>query len=74
VVTNPPYGIRLSKTKDLRNLYAQFGNILRARCPGWDVTIICDRLQLVQSTGLPFGQGKPVMNGGLRVNLVKCRV
>ncbi len=74
VVTNPPYGVRLSKTKDLRNLYAQFGNVLRARCPGWEVTMICDRIQLIHSTGLPFDKGIPVMSGGLKVNLVKCRV
>ncbi len=34
VVTNPPYGVRVSGGRDLRNLYAQFGNVLRARCPG----------------------------------------
>ena len=34
VVTNPPYGLRISEGKDLRNLYAQFGNVLRANMPG----------------------------------------
>jgi putative N6-adenine-specific DNA methylase len=74
VVTNPPYGVRLSKTKDLRNLYAQFGKVLQTKCPGWDVTMLCDRIQLIHSTGLPFDKGIPVMNGGLKVKLVRCRI
>ena len=39
VVTNPPYGVRVSEGKDLRNLYAQFGNVLRRQCPGWNVAV-----------------------------------
>jgi putative N6-adenine-specific DNA methylase len=40
VVTNPPYGVRVSEGKDLRNLYAQFGNVLRRQCPGWNVAVL----------------------------------
>ncbi len=29
VVTNPPYGVRISSGNDLRGLYTQFGNVLR---------------------------------------------
>jgi putative N6-adenine-specific DNA methylase len=74
VVTNPPYGVRLSKTNDLRNLYAQLGKVLRARCPGWHVTMICDSIQLIRSTGLEFDKGISIMNGGLKVRLVRCLV
>src|SRR5689334_3417949 len=34
IVANPPYGVRVGDRKRLRNLYAQFGNVLRARCSG----------------------------------------
>jgi putative N6-adenine-specific DNA methylase len=71
VVTNPPYGVRLKKTNDLRNLYAQLGKVLRTRCPGWRVTILCDRVQLIRSTGLEFDRGIFVMNGGLKVRLLR---
>jgi len=74
VVTNPPYGKRVSQTKDLRNLYAQFGNVMRAKCRGWHVTMICDRVQLIRNTGLDFDQGIPTMNGGLKVRLVRSLV
>ena len=71
VVTNPPYGVRLRKTKDLRNLYAQLGKVLRTRCPGWHVTMLCDSIQLIRSTGLEFDKGISMMNGGLKVRLVR---
>jgi len=74
VVTNPPYGVRLSKTNDLRNLYAQLGKVLRARCPGWHVTILCDSIQLIRSTELEFDKGISIMNGGLKMRLVRCLV
>jgi len=74
VVTNPPYGVRLRKTDDLRNLYAQFGKVLRSRCPGWHVTLLCDNVQLIRSTGLEFDRGLSMMNGGLKVRLVRCLV
>jgi len=69
VVTNPPYGVRLKKTNDLRNLYAQLGEVLRSKCPGWHVTLLCDRIQLIRSTGLEFDKGISTMNGGLKVRL-----
>jgi putative N6-adenine-specific DNA methylase len=71
VVTNPPYGVRLRKKNDLRNLYAQLGKVLRTRCSGWHVTILCDRVQLIRSTGLEFDRGISMMNGGLKVKLVR---
>ncbi len=74
IITNPPYGVRLSKTNDLRNLYAQFGKVIRAKCPGWQVTMICDRVQFIRSTGLAFDKGIPTVNGGLKVRLIRCLV
>ena len=71
VVTNPPYGVRMSQTSDLRNLYAQFGKVMRAKCPGWRVTLICDRVQMIRNTGLDFDKGIPTMNGGLKVKLFR---
>ena len=47
VVTNPPYGERISKGADLRNLYAQFGNVLRQHCPGWKVAVLSSERVIV---------------------------
>ena len=73
VVANPPYGLRTGSNRDLRNLYAQFGKILRGTCPGWRVTLLCNSLQLIHSTGLRFDEGIPLMNGGIKVRVFKGR-
>jgi putative N6-adenine-specific DNA methylase len=74
IVTNPPYGVRASENKDLRNLYAQFGNVLRARCPGWRVAMLSGSAQLTKSVGLDFDEGLPLVNGGLKVKLMRARI
>jgi putative N6-adenine-specific DNA methylase len=74
VVTNPPYGVRTKVNQDLRNLYAQFGRVLRAKCPGWQVTLLCSSIQLLHHTGLELDKGTPLINGGIRVRLAKGTV
>jgi len=70
VITNPPYGKRLSSRSDLRNLYAQFGKTLRSKCPGWKVVMLCDSIQLAGATGLKFEEVIHTMNGGLKVKIL----
>jgi putative N6-adenine-specific DNA methylase len=77
VVTNPPYGIRVSgqrEGKDLRDLYAQFGNVLRTQCPGWRVAMLCADDRLLSCTGLKFEKRISLVNGGVHVKLAKGRV
>ena len=74
VVTNPPYGVRLGRTPDLRNLYAQMGKIFRAKCPIWRVVLLCGNRPLIQRTGLKIDQEYSLVNSGLRVALVKARI
>jgi putative N6-adenine-specific DNA methylase len=69
VVTNPPYGVRVSEGKDLRNLYAQFGNVLRAQCPGWNVSVLSSDLMLLGQIGLKLDTSFPMTNGGIPVKL-----
>jgi 23S rRNA G2445 N2-methylase RlmL len=74
VVTNPPFGVRVSRQNDLRNLYAQFGKVLRAKCPGWQVALLSPSLPLMGNTGLRFDRGIPLSHGGLRVRILRGRV
>jgi putative N6-adenine-specific DNA methylase len=69
VVTNPPYGRRVSANKDLRNLYAQIGNVLRAKCPGWQTAILSGDKHLLNQTGLKLDTSLKLDNGGLTVML-----
>ncbi len=69
VVTNPPYGRRVSAGKDLRGLYARFGDVLRARCPAWQVCILSGDPILLGQTRLPLDTSLGLLNGGLQVRL-----
>ncbi len=74
VVTNPPFGVRVSRQKDLRNLYAQFGKVLQSKCPGWQVALLSSSLPLTRNTGLRFDQGISLSHGGLRVRILRGTV
>lgn len=71
VVTNPPYGVRVGRGKDLRNLYAQMGNVLRARCPGWELAFLCPDPVLAGHTGLRPKGGIRLAHGGIPLTLWK---
>jgi len=78
VVTNPPYGVRVSRSRDLRNLYAQFGNVMRDKCSGWRVAVLheADSDQLLRNTGLNFDEtpSLSLVSGGLKVKLARGKV
>lgn len=74
VVTNPPYGVRITSSDDLRNLYAQFGKVLHARCPGWKAAFLCNDDRLASLTRLKFERGVSLNNGGIPVKLNLGRV
>ena len=74
VVTNPPYGKRIHSSHDLRDLYAQIGNVLREKCPGWQAGILCSDDYLLGHTGLPLDQRFALDNGGVSVKLALGKV
>ena len=74
VVTNPPYGLRLSGNSDLRNLYAGLGEVLKRKCAGWHLTMLSAHPLLVRATGLLLDRGRPLTNGGIKVKLVNGRI
>jgi putative N6-adenine-specific DNA methylase len=74
VVTNPPFGLRVSPGRDLRNLYAVLGTMLRTKCSGWQVALLGPDRRLVGQTGLEFSERAAFKTGGLAVKLWKSRV
>jgi len=67
IITNPPYGLRLSSDQDVRNLYAQFGNILRKDFRGWNVLFLCNNYFLATQTKLKLKSLLSFSNGGINV-------
>jgi putative N6-adenine-specific DNA methylase len=74
VVSNPPYGVRVGETDRLRNLYAQFGNVLRRRRPGWRVALLSADRKLEQQTGLDLSAVLSTKNGGIPVRIMVALV
>lgn len=74
VVTNPPYGLRVSEGNDLRNLYAQLGNVLRALCPSWQVALLCNDPALLGQTRIKLDTSLGLINGGVNVRLARGKV
>jgi putative N6-adenine-specific DNA methylase len=70
IVTNPPYGVRMGERAKLRGLYVRFGEIVRTRCPDWQVTMLSPRRELEHATGLAFESRLLTTNGGIRVRLI----
>lgn len=72
LIANPPYGARVggSGGGDLRNLYAQIGNVARVSLAGWRIALVSADAQLDAQARLPFTEILAFSNGGIRVRLV----
>jgi putative N6-adenine-specific DNA methylase len=74
IVTNPPYGVRVSPSHDLRDLYTHLGDVLRSLCPGWQTGILCASDYLAGHTHLQFNRTLPLINGGIPVKFFMGKV
>ena len=70
MVTNPPYGVRVGDRDRLRNLYAQFGKVVRAKFAGWRVGLLSAVPELERQTGLGLRSVLRTTNGGIPVRIV----
>lgn len=71
IVTNPPYGIRLDKGKDLRPFYKSLGDFLKQRCRGSRAYIFFGDPDYSRHIGLKASWKKPLKMGGLPGILAK---
>lgn len=67
VATNPPYGKRVGDAGDVRNVYAQMGNVMRRMLGGWNVAIYTPDARLAGQTRLALKQEFRTVNGGIRI-------
>jgi putative N6-adenine-specific DNA methylase len=71
IVTNPPYGERLSDRKALATLYGQWGEQLRTQFGGWSAWILSGDEGLPQGLGLRPSREVKLYNGALAVSLYR---
>lgn len=70
LVSNPPYGVRVSEGRELRDLFARVGQLCRDRLPAFGVTLLVPEAPLERATGLSFRELFRTQNGGLLVRAV----
>ena len=73
IVTNPPYGKR-AESDDVRRLYAQFGDVARARFAGWTAAVLVADARAARAAQLPFTARLRTVNGGIPVHLLVAPV
>ncbi len=74
VVSNPPYGVRVSDSAQLYPLYARLGDVLRERCGGWNVILLTADPRMERATRLSLEERFRTRNGGIPVRCMVARV
>ncbi len=66
IITNPPYGIRLSNTEEVKILFKELGDFLKTSCNGTSAFIYSGDPALRKSIGLRTSRRIPLVNGKLK--------
>jgi putative N6-adenine-specific DNA methylase len=69
IVTNPPYGVRLSEQDALRAEYPEWGRTLKQQFTGWTAAFFTGDLELTRGLGLKPRRRFPLKNGALDCRL-----
>lgn len=72
LLTNPPYGVRVGRTRTLRDLYAHIGHTLKNKFPNWRAALLCPP-DLRVTVGLDLQPVLSTRTGGLAVELALAR-
>jgi len=72
LVTNPPYGVRVTDDQAMRALYAELGEFVRDRLRGWRVVMLSPDEALERETRLGFIVISRTKNGGIPVRIVRA--
>lgn len=70
IVTNPPYGVRVGEADRVRDLWAQLGNVLRDRVPGWRLALLSPDTALERQLRIPLRAAASISNGGIPVRIM----
>lgn len=74
ILTNPPYGERLSERQALAPLYETLGRVVREQAQGWHLGIVTGAPDLGHSLGLRSHRQYKLFNGQLPVQLLLFQV
>jgi len=69
ILTNPPYGVRVGESKDLRDLYSALGTALKTKS-GWRIGLLTSDAMLAAQMRLPLWSRFATSNGGIPVSFL----
>ena len=69
LLTNPPYGVRLSDQQKLAAFYPALGDALKRRFAGWTAYLFSGDMRLAKLVGLKVVKRTPLYNGALACRL-----
>ena len=70
VLTNPPYGKRLSDSHMVGDIYGHLGRVLKARWTGWRVGVLVPDLRLQSRLDISLEPVANFQNGGIPIWLL----
>lgn len=70
LLCNPPYGVRVRGGRDLRDLYASLGRLVRGRLAGWHAGLLVADAATAAHARLRFETRLRTRNGGLPVRFL----
>lgn len=74
IITNPPYGERLSEKQQLESLYADFGQKLKQEFGGWDLWMLSGESEALRALKFKTSQKIPVWNGNIECRFLKYQI
>lgn len=74
IVTNPPYGERVGRERDLEGVYRRFGALLRERCAGYHAAILSGNPGLSRALGLEPEHRTSLKNGSIDCELLELPI
>lgn len=74
LVTNPPYGVRLSDKEQLAAFYPRLGDSLKRNFAGWRAYLFTADLRLPKLIGLATSRRTPLFNGPLECRLFEFKI
>ena len=73
LVTNPPYGVRLS-LEDMAGFYRDIGDNLKQHFPGWTAYLLSADPEFPKQVGLKASRRTPLFNGPLECRLYEYQL
>jgi len=71
LVTNPPWGVRVARDRDLRPLYDRLGALIDALPPRWEVGVVAADAELVRRARMPLRSALLTDAGGTKVRFYR---